>query len=102
VPMDQIQGSEGREHDFDLDFNPLQSHNMDRWVNVAVARQLGISLPPVELVQVGQIYFVRDGHHRISVAKALGQREIEAEVTRISHAPSKRWAPHTPPDPPRR
>jgi hypothetical protein len=38
-------------------------------------------LPPVVLVQVGDVYFVRDGHHRISVARALGQLDIEAEVT---------------------
>jgi hypothetical protein len=47
---------------------------------VAQARQQGLSLPPVELTQVGEVYFVRDGHHRISVARALGQTDIEAEV----------------------
>jgi hypothetical protein len=81
VPIDRIWGSEGRVEDFDAGFYPLQSHNMDRWVSVAAARQMGISLPPVELVQIGEVYYVRDGHHRISVAKALGQKEIEAEVT---------------------
>lgn len=83
VAISQIQGSEGRVGDFDADFNPLQSHTMERWVNVAVARQRGVALPPVELVQVGQAYFVRDGHHRISVARAQGQTVIEAEVTRL-------------------
>jgi len=42
---------------------------------------MGTPLPPVELVQVGDVYFVRDGHHRISVARTVGQRDIEAEVT---------------------
>jgi hypothetical protein len=83
VAISQIEGSEGRAEDFDADFNPLQSHTMDRWVGVAVARQRGVALPPVELVQVGEAYFVRDGHHRISVARAQGQTEIEAEITRL-------------------
>jgi hypothetical protein len=81
VPISHIRGSQGRSKDFDRDFNPLQDHTKERWLRVAVARQRGKSLPPVELIQVGDVYFVRDGHHRISVARVLGQREIEAEVT---------------------
>jgi hypothetical protein len=48
---------------------------------IAAAWELGRELPPVELVQIGDFYFVRDGHHRISVARAMGQEHIEAEVT---------------------
>ena len=81
VPIQQIRGSEGRTSDFDRDFHPLQRHTQDRWLGIAVARQQGQSLPPVSLVQVGDLYFVRDGHHRLSVARALGQQEIEARVT---------------------
>ncbi|MCO6451259.1 MAG: hypothetical protein J5I90_10780 [Caldilineales bacterium] len=81
VRIADIKGSEGRTHDFDIQFNPRQDHNKERWVNVALARQNGAALPPVELVKFGDVYFVRDGHHRISVAKRFGQREIEAEVT---------------------
>ncbi len=80
VALDQIQGSQGRCRDFDRAFYPRQGHNQSRWLRVATARELGIALPPVALVQVGNIYFVRDGHHRISVARALGQGDIEAEV----------------------
>ena len=80
VAIDQIQGSQGRCQDFDRAFYPRQHHSQSRWLQVATARALGIALPPVALVQVGNIYFVRDGHHRISVARALGQTEIEAEV----------------------
>lgn len=80
VPICQIRGSQGRCNDFDRNFYPLQDHLKSRWLRVATAWQLGIALPPVELIQVGDIYFVRDGHHRISVAKALGQLEINAEV----------------------
>jgi hypothetical protein len=80
VPISQIKGSISRACDFDLDFRPLRSHVKDRWINVAVARQRGVPLPPVELVQVGEDYYVRDGHHRISVARSLGEMSIDAEV----------------------
>ena len=81
VPIDRIRGTEDRGRDFDCDFNPLHNESHERWLNVAMARAQERSLPPVELLQVGDIYFVRDGHHRISVARALGQLDIEAEVT---------------------
>ncbi len=80
VPLARIVGSEGRVGDFDNAFNPLNDNTRDRWINIAVARRRGDSLPPVELIQVGGDYYVRDGHHRISVARAAGQREIEARV----------------------
>jgi hypothetical protein len=81
IPIDRIQGSEGRTQDFDAEFRPLNKHTRERWLNVATARYMGKSLPPISLVRLGCSYFVRDGHHRISVAKAMGQYEIEAEVT---------------------
>lgn len=81
VLIDQIWGSLSRSTDFDIDFYPLQSHNRDRWLNIAKAQQWEVSLPPVDLIQLGDIYFVRDGHHRISVARALGQQYIDAVVT---------------------
>lgn len=80
VPLRQIRGSESRCADFDRDFNPLHDHNKGRWLSIAGARQRGKALPPVDLVQVGDIFFVRDGHHRISVARELGQQAIEAKV----------------------
>jgi hypothetical protein len=81
VSLAQIRGSEGRCRDFDVEFLPLHSHNEDRWIRVASARPMGIALPPVELIQVGAFYFVRDGHHRVSVAAAWGETHIEAMVT---------------------
>jgi hypothetical protein len=80
VSIEQIRGSEGRAHDFDRDFNPLQSHTRERWLSIAAVLQRGKALPPVLLVQVGDIYFVKDGHHRVSVARALGQKAVEARV----------------------
>jgi hypothetical protein len=81
VAIARIRGSEGRVEDFDGDFHPLNPASKGRWIGVATARLRGETLPPVELIQVGDVYFVRDGHHRISVARALGQREIDALVT---------------------
>jgi hypothetical protein len=81
VPLAQITGSEGRSRDFDADFHPLNLENEDRWIGIATAQRLGEVLPPVDLIQLGNVYFVRDGHHRISVARALGQKDIDAEIT---------------------
>ena len=80
VSLARIVGSEGRSEDFDAGFNPLKQHNRERWISVAAARRTGVALPAVELVQDGNEYYVRDGHHRISVAKAMGQLEIEAHI----------------------
>ncbi len=81
VPIAKIRGSVNRYHDFDADFHPLHDHIEDRWLNIATAWQFGVALPPVDLIQVGENYFVSDGHHRISVARAMGQEHIEAMVT---------------------
>ncbi len=81
ISIDQIRGSEGRVQDFDAAFHPLSEQTRDRWVSVAAARLQGIALPAVELIQIGDRYFVRDGHHRISVAQALGETAIDAAVT---------------------
>lgn len=83
VHINQIKGSEGRTADFDIDFNPRHEHMETRWVNVAIAYLRGISLPPVELIKVGNEYYVRDGHHRVSIARALQQCQIEAVVTEM-------------------
>jgi hypothetical protein len=81
VLVEQIRGSEGRCEDFDAEFRPLRKHGEERWRKIAVAHQMGRLLPPVELIQVGDTYFVRDGHHRVSVARTFGQKYIEAHVT---------------------
>ena len=80
ISLAKIVGSEGRTNDFDSAFNPIKSHNRDRWIGIAAARRKGTILPPVELIQVGDAYYVRDGNHRVSVAKAAGQVEIEAQI----------------------
>lgn len=80
VSLDQVVGSVSRSQDFDASFHPLQMHDRERWIGVAAARRSGVVLPAVELVQAEDGYYVRDGHHRISVAKALGQAVIEARI----------------------
>jgi len=80
VSLDKIVGSESRVNDFDSDFRPLKENIRDRWINIAIAYRNGIVLPAVELLQDGDKFFVRDGHHRVSVAKAMGQQEIDAWV----------------------
>ena len=80
VPLRAIRGSESRSQDFDNHFRPLQQHTQSRWESVAKARINGVALPAVDLVKVGENYYVRDGHHRISVASVLGQESIDAKV----------------------
>jgi hypothetical protein len=80
VPLQKIVGSEGRGEDFDANFHPLKPYNRKRWIGIAAARWMGAPLPPVELFQVGEVYYVRDGHHRISVARAMGELTIEARI----------------------
>jgi len=80
VRLDQIVGTVNRYHDFDRAFLPTQTFTADRWQRVSRAWYDDISLPPILLYQVGDIYFVVDGHHRVSVAREQGQEYIDAEV----------------------
>jgi hypothetical protein len=73
VPISAIIGSEGRTADFDMDFHPLNEGARERWVSMAIAYLACLALPPVQLIQIGEAYFVRDGHHSISVSRALGR-----------------------------
>lgn len=84
VPIKQIAGSVNRYRDFDRAFLPTQSFTADRWQKINRAFYRDVSLPPVMLYKVGDIYFVMDGNHRVSVARELGQEFIEAEVRECS------------------
>lgn len=83
VPLRNIVGSEGRHRDFDRAFYPRQPYVKDRWMSIDKAHYAEVSLPPVELFKIDGVYFVRDGNHRISVARARGQQFIDAYVTEI-------------------
>jgi hypothetical protein len=80
VRVDQIAGSLNRYHEFDRVFLPASQNLAERWQRVNRAFYQDVSLPPVVLYKVGQVYFVVDGHHRVSVAREQGQIEIDAEV----------------------
>jgi hypothetical protein len=84
VRLDQIAGSLNRYHQFDRAFLPVEDHTAGRWLKIDRAFYKDISLPPVVLYQVGQVYFVVDGHHRVSVAREQGQEFIDAEVRECS------------------
>ena len=91
VRVGQIAGSLNRYHDFDRAFLPTQDQTANRWQRVNLAFYEDISLPPVMLYKVGDVYFVIDGHHRVSVAREQGQEFIDAEVrecdTRVNITP---------------
>ncbi len=93
VPVHSIIGSEGRTADFDLDFHPLNETSQERWVSLAIAYLSRLPLPPIQLIQVGEVYFVRDGHHRISVSRAFGQIAMDAEVITWKACPPFPWQP---------
>src|SRR5271154_3250653 len=71
VPVDAIVGSVDRSRDYDRRFRPTSGRSRGRWEQIAAAARRGESFPPVDLLRVGELYFVRDGHHRVSVARAL-------------------------------
>lgn len=80
VPISKIIGSEGRYKDFDNQFFPKKSIIKERWEHVDEAIINDIVLPPIKVYELGGLYFVRDGNHRVSVAKAKGVEFIDAEV----------------------
>jgi hypothetical protein len=83
VPLDAVVGSVDRAVDFDRGFRPTSQRLRSRWERIAAAQRRGESMPPVSLFKIGDLYFVRDGHHRVSVAKSLGRPDIDAYVTEV-------------------
>ena len=83
IPIDKIIGSEGRYKDFDNNFFPKSSHLRNRWEHVDEAAIKEINLPPIKVYEIAGLYFVRDGNHRVSVAKARGTEFIDAEVVTL-------------------
>lgn len=93
VSIRSIIGSEGRTSDFDMEFHPISETRRERWVGVALAYLNRLPLPPIQLIEVGDAYFVRDGHHRISVARAFGQIAMDAELITWKAEPPFPWQP---------
>lgn len=84
VPVSKIIGSEGRYKDFNKAFFPKYDHLRYRWENVDKAHLKNVILPPIMLYEIGGVYFVRDGNHRVSVAKMQKVKSIDAEVISLS------------------
>jgi hypothetical protein len=84
VPIDQIVGSVGRYRDFDRAFLPRQVRTRDRWESVDRAHREGTEVPAIELYKIGEVYFVKDGNHRVSVARERGQAFIDAHVIEVT------------------
>jgi len=80
IPLDRIVGSVSRYHDFTRTFLPRHDAMRDRWQRVDSLVRQGGGLPPIEVYQVGEVYFVKDGNHRVSVARQAGAPTIEAYV----------------------
>jgi hypothetical protein len=83
VPLEKIVGSVGRYRDFTSEFLPRTGISKDRWTRVDRVLHSLQGYPPIELYKIGDVYFVRDGNHRVSVARANGLSHIEAYVTEI-------------------
>jgi nucleotide-binding universal stress UspA family protein len=83
IPIDAIIGSVGRYTDFTRSFLPRQDEDQSRWAGVEKAMSDQTGLPPVEVYQIGDAYFVMDGNHRVSAAKQLGATHVEAYVTEL-------------------
>lgn len=84
IPINLIVGSEDRYQDFNHAFLPKSEHMRKRWENVDKARLQDIILPPIKTYKIGGVYFVSDGNHRVSVARAQGCENIDAEVIELS------------------
>jgi hypothetical protein len=80
IPLDAIVGTVELAAGFDARFRPASEHVRARWERVALAHRKGIALPPIEVLEREDGYYVVDGRHRVSVARALGHRDIEARV----------------------
>lgn len=83
IPLDHIVGSVNRYNDFDRAFLPRLTTTRGRWIRVDEARIQSVDLPVIEVIKIGEIYFVKDGNHRVSVAREMGQLDIDAYVTEI-------------------
>ncbi|MEV0064902.1 chromosome partitioning protein ParB [Amycolatopsis sp. NPDC050768] len=83
ITLDSIVGTVDRSRDFDRRFRPTSGRVRERWERLALAARRGEAIPPIEVYRVGELHFIIDGHHRVSVAHAQGLSTIEAQVTAV-------------------
>jgi hypothetical protein len=83
IKLDTIVGTVDSTRDFDRRFRPTTTRVRERWERLALAQRRGESIPPIDVYRIGDLHFVRDGHHRVSIALATGQTTIDAYVTDV-------------------
>ena len=83
IDLDSIVGTVDRRREFDRRFQPTSGRVRPRWERINVAQRRGDPMPPIDVYRIGELHFVKDGHHRVSVARALGHRDINAYVTDV-------------------
>jgi hypothetical protein len=101
IPLEAIVGTVDATADFDADFRPTTDRVSSRWQRVARAHRDGLPLPPVAVLERPDGYYILDGRHRVSVARALGQRDIDAWASPGPARPPSKPAHHNPPPPTR-
>ena len=83
IQLDSIVGTVDRSREFDRDFRPTSPRVRERWQGINLAQRKGEAMPPIDVYRIGELHFVKDGHHRVSVARALGHKDINAYVTEV-------------------
>jgi hypothetical protein len=83
IRLDTIVGTVDSRRDFDRHFRPTSGRVRERWERLALAQRRGESIPPIDVYRVGELHFVKDGHHRVSIAMATGHKAIDAYVTEV-------------------
>jgi hypothetical protein len=84
IPLATIVGTLDPRRDFDRQFRPTTNRIRSRWERLALAQRLGEPIPPIQVYRVGDMHFVEDGHHRVSIAIARHEKTIDAYVTEIA------------------
>jgi hypothetical protein len=83
IALDSIVGTVDRSREFDRAFRPTSPRVRQRWERINLAQRKGESMPPIDVYRIGELHFVKDGHHRVSVARAFGHTDIAAYVTEV-------------------
>ena len=84
IQLDTVVGTAGSRREFDRRFRPTSGRVRERWERLDLAQRRGAAIPPIEVYRVGGLHFVKDGHHRVSVAVAAGRKTIDGYVTEVA------------------
>jgi len=90
IRLDSVVGTVDSMRDFDRHFRPTSGRIRERWERLALAERRGESIPPIDVYRIGDLHFVKDGHHRVSIALTTGRKTIDAYVTEVlTEVPAK-------------